>query len=132
MYRTKATAYAILGAVEIARHYGNGNPAPVLVTTIALEYDLPAAYFGKIMSQLAKAHILQSDHGPKGGFRLSRPPNKVTLLEIYEAVERPLEPGEAYDVPASMRKGINDALARATSAIAKRLSMTTLADLMGK
>ena len=132
MFRTKATAYAIIGAVEVARQHGEGSSSPVLVAEIASEYDLPVAYFSKVMSQLAKARILQSDRGPKGGFRLSRPPNKITLFEIYEAVEGTLDPGEAYEVSASMRKGINDAIARATSAIAKRLSMTTLTDLMGK
>ena len=131
MFRTKATAYAIIGAVEVARQYGEGS-SPVLVAEIASTYDLPTAYFSKVMSLLAKARILQSDRGPKGGFRLSRPPNKITLFEIYEAVEGPLQAGEAYEMPASMREGINDAIARTTSAIAKRLSMTTLADLMSK
>ena len=132
MFRSKATAYAIIGAVEIARHYGDGNPTPVLVTTIASEYNLPSAYFGKVMSQLAKARILQSDRGPQGGFRLARPPSKITLLDIYEAVEGVLDAGEAYDVPTSMRKGVNAAFADATAAIAKRFSKTTLVSLMGK
>ena len=39
------------------------------------------------MSQLAKANILRSDRGPMGGFALARPANKITLLEIFEAVK---------------------------------------------
>lgn len=44
-------------------------------------------YLMKILQVLVKAGILVSKRGPKGGFQLARPANKVSMLEIIEAIE---------------------------------------------
>ncbi|MFA5042550.1 MAG: Rrf2 family transcriptional regulator [Kiritimatiellia bacterium] len=40
----------------------------------------------KILQQLVRSGILETERGPAGGARLARPPAEVTLLEIYGAV----------------------------------------------
>lgn len=40
----------------------------------------------KIVQQLVRTGIIETERGPAGGARLARPPAKVTLLEIYSAV----------------------------------------------
>ena len=50
-------------------------------------------HLAKVMQQLAKAGIVKSTRGPRGGFQLDRSAEEISLLEVFEAVEGPL--GEA-------------------------------------
>jgi Rrf2 family protein len=49
------------------------------------------AHLSKIMQRLAKAKLVTSTRGPKGGFVLKRGPREITLSDIFEAMEGPLE-----------------------------------------
>jgi Rrf2 family protein len=44
-----------------------------------------AHHFAKVVQQLSRAGILETERGPAGGARLARPPAEITLLEIYIA-----------------------------------------------
>ncbi len=90
MFRTKASMYGLLATIEIAMRQ-RGDSAGVQAGEIARQLNLPAAYAAKVLTQLARANILHSDRGPRGGFRLMRPPETVDLLEIVEAVDGPID-----------------------------------------
>ena len=45
------------------------------------------AHLLKVMRMLVKAGIVDSERGPTGGFSLAKDPGKISLLEIYEAIE---------------------------------------------
>jgi Rrf2 family protein len=62
-----------------------------LVGDIASAEDLPSSYLAKIFQSLVKKGILRSHRGAKGGFSLERPPEDITLLEVIEAVDGPIE-----------------------------------------
>ena len=127
MFRTKALGYAILTASEVARRDGS-----VRLGDIAQAYDLPQAYVGKIMGQLAKARILQSDRGPSGGYMLARPANKITLLEIFEAVNGQLGDGTVHGLSGPLGKAVQVAVGNAIDGIRRVLGGTTLASLVKK
>ncbi len=59
----------------------------VTAARLAAFYDLPAAYLNKQLQALARAGILSSVSGPRGGFRLARPIDQVTLLDVVMAIE---------------------------------------------
>jgi Rrf2 family protein len=84
---SRSTGYGVLAAGYIARNEKNGI---VLSQTISKQYDIPLEYLLKIMQQLVRANILRSKRGPRGGFVLAKPTNRITLLEIIEAVDGPL------------------------------------------
>ncbi len=44
-----------------------------------------AHHFAKVVQQLTRAGLLETERGPAGGAKLARPPEKITLLEIYIA-----------------------------------------------
>jgi len=50
------------------------------------------AHLAKVLQRLTKVSLLNSTRGPKGGFALSRDPESVSLLEVFEAIEGPMEP----------------------------------------
>lgn len=53
---------------------------------IAQAMEIPGVFLGKIAQQLARAGIVEIIQGARGGFRLLRSPEKVTLLDVVEAV----------------------------------------------
>ncbi len=84
---SRSTGYALLAVGYIAKHQGKGV---VLSQNISKEYDIPLEYLLKILQQLVRANVLRSKRGPRGGFSLAKAPNKITMLEIIEAVDGPL------------------------------------------
>jgi Rrf2 family protein len=84
---SRSTGYGLLAAGYIAKSEKNGI---VLSQTISKEYDIPLEYLLKILQQLVRANILRSKRGPRGGFVLSKPTSKISMLEIIEAVDGPL------------------------------------------
>lgn len=64
---------------------GVGLPAAALAEL----NDLAPAYMAKHMQALARAGVVISERGPKGGYRLARLSDQVTLWDIVEAIEGP-------------------------------------------
>lgn len=84
---SRSTAYALLAIGYIAKNQGDGV---VLSEHIAKQYGIPLEYLLKILQQLVRAKVLRSKRGPHGGFWLVKPTDKITMLEIIEAVAGPL------------------------------------------
>jgi Rrf2 family protein len=84
---SRSTGYALLAVGYIAKNQGDGV---VLSQDISNEYNIPLEYLLKILQQLVRANVLRSKRGPRGGFSLAKPTNRITMLEIIEAVDGPL------------------------------------------
>jgi Rrf2 family protein len=135
MIRTKAAAYALLAMYEIGKR-SQKNPKGaegVQAGEIADKYKLPIAYASKIMSQLARVGILRSDRGPRGGFRLNRPADKINLFDVFTGVGGLLpEPGGApavYGLPAQVQNTLNKAhneLAKKTQDTLRKLVLSDI------
>lgn len=48
---------------------------------------LPDAFLSKVAQSLAKSGIIQIRQGARGGYRLTRPPSEINLLQVVEAVD---------------------------------------------
>ena len=62
-------------------------PEAVTAGKLAAFYELPAAYLNKQMQALVRAGIVSSTSGPRGGFRLAREPEHITLLDVVVAID---------------------------------------------
>jgi len=80
---SRTSGYALEALLVIARRDGRMTRA----TELALELDIPANYLSKILNALARAHILESERGPAGGFRLARPADEITFLDAVSVFE---------------------------------------------
>ncbi|HUW19087.1 MAG TPA: Rrf2 family transcriptional regulator [Sedimentisphaerales bacterium] len=82
------TDYALRVMVNLARNYNN---KAVSAQVLAGQEDISYQFACKILQQLHKAGLVDSSMGPKGGFSLSRPPGRIGLLNVIEAVQGPLK-----------------------------------------
>jgi Rrf2 family protein len=78
--------YAICGAFDLAY---NGRGEPVQIRVISERQAIPSRYLEQIFRRLRRAGLVTSKRGPGGGYTLSRPPARITLREVIEAVEGP-------------------------------------------
>jgi len=68
------------------------TPGELLTTAeIAKRLRVSETHLSKVMQRCVRARIAISVRGPGGGFRLSRDPSKITLLQVFEAVESRIE-----------------------------------------
>jgi Rrf2 family protein len=54
---------------------------------LAEYHDVPAPYLAKSLQALAGAGLISSRVGRHGGYRLTRPPGEITLLDVVRAVD---------------------------------------------
>ena len=63
----------------------------VATSRIAEALTVSAAHLAKVLGRLERAGLVLGTRGPGGGFELARTPSKVTLKDVYEAVEGPIK-----------------------------------------
>ena len=87
MQITKQADYAVR-AVQYLSELEEG----VLASTsrIAADRKIPSSFLAKIIAQLSVAGILQTSRGARGGVRLAKEPQEISLLEVIEAIDGPL------------------------------------------
>ncbi|MBI4169514.1 MAG: Rrf2 family transcriptional regulator [Acidobacteria bacterium] len=88
MQLTKGVEYGIEGILYLARHHG-GEPA--LIREISRATAIPETFLSKIFQRLATRGLIRSRRGFRGGFLLARPAGRITLREIVEALQGPIE-----------------------------------------
>jgi Rrf2 family protein len=71
-------------ATSLAQLDGETSASAVQLATY---FDVPAAYLAKQLQSLVKAGVLRATTGPRGGFRLARPADDITLLDIVDAID---------------------------------------------
>src|SRR5215471_4126443 len=87
MKLSRASSYALHAVAYMAQQKGDG---PVPSHKIAQERGIPERFLLKVLKPLVSARVLASIKGPHGGYRLARSPNDLTMLEVVEAVDGPL------------------------------------------
>jgi Rrf2 family protein len=83
MRLTKAGEYAIMCVFYMAKHE---KGKVISLNRIAKAMDIPKQFLSKIVQQLSRSGILESLQGPKGGCRLLVAPEKLSILDVVEAI----------------------------------------------
>jgi Rrf2 family transcriptional regulator, iron-sulfur cluster assembly transcription factor len=82
---TRRGDYAVRAALCLAKRGGEGQY--VKIREVAQTMALPASYTPRVLRLLAEAGLAEARAGRDGGYRLTRPPAEVALLEVVEAAE---------------------------------------------
>ena len=91
MQITRQADYAVRAVLHLARR-NNGERAAT--STIAQEQRIPPSFLAKIISQLSIAGLLHTSRGARGGVTLARDPKDITLLEVVESIDGPIQLNE--------------------------------------
>ncbi|MEP0917121.1 Rrf2 family transcriptional regulator [Leptolyngbya sp. DQ-M1] len=79
------TKYALMAMLELASIYNSGET--LQIRQIAAAQNIPDRYLEQLLATLRRGGLISSERGKKGGYLLSRPPWKITLLEIVNCME---------------------------------------------
>ncbi len=90
MQITRQADYAVRAVLHLARS-GDQRTA---TSTIAEEQKIPPSFLAKIISQLSIAGLLHTSRGARGGVTLAREAKDITLLEVIEAIDGPIQLNE--------------------------------------
>ncbi|MGO1973780.1 MAG: RrF2 family transcriptional regulator [Propionibacteriaceae bacterium] len=74
--------YALRAMAELA-----AAAAPRTVDQLATAQQIPGKYLESILGELRRGHLLRSQRGPDGGYRLARPADKISIAEVIRALD---------------------------------------------
>lgn len=106
---------------------------PLTVKEITARTGVSEAHLSKVMQRLAKAGLVKSTRGPKGGFLIGDPGSSMTLLQIFQAIEGPLEMGKCLlDAPVCPFREclFGGLLSRMTVEFREYMNAKTLGDMV--
>lgn len=88
MLFSKACQYAIRAMTYLAKQEcGRACSIP----EISRETGTPTPFLSKIISTLSRNRLIQARRGPHGGAMLGCPPDQITVGDILEAIDGPLD-----------------------------------------
>lgn len=129
MQISKQEAYALRLALDLAREKASN------IREIASRQRIPMAYLGKIVQDLAHAGVVRTERGARGGVRLAKPPEQITMRQVIEAVQGPIALSRCiiemdHNCPTnSMACPIRRVTVRIHRLVTQELEAITLADL---
>ena len=89
MRLSRKSEYACLAMVDLAQHH---RAEPVNMTNLAKRNAIPKKYLEQILLALKRAGYVRSSRGPGGGYKLAKPPRRISLAEIIRLMDGPLAP----------------------------------------
>lgn len=96
------TDYALRMMVYLTMYSKKG---PISTKEVSSNMGIPYYLACKLMQKLQKADLIQSSMGPKGGFKLSKAPSVINLLDIIETIQGPVSVNRCLvDISACLRQ----------------------------
>jgi Rrf2 family protein len=82
---TRKTDYALIAMTSMAKDHGL-----VSARGLAIRLNLPLPVLRNVLKQLSQGGLINSSRGQHGGYQLARPADRITLVDLIEAIEGPL------------------------------------------
>lgn len=119
--------YALAAAADLAAHYAPG--LPVKVSEIARRTGAPPKYLTQLLPRLRSSGLVSSTKGPRGGYRLMRPPDRISVAEVLSAVSTPYGRHRSFSLSEPYRLALDRVSAELEAARRGLLRRVTLARL---
>ena len=128
---SQTAEYALRAVVSLADSDGQ----PLTTQQIAKITQVPLDYLSKVMQALGRFGLVESQRGKHGGFRLARPANLVSILDVLNAVD---PPARIRHCPLHLKAHgrqlcpLHQRLDNVLGALEKEFAATAISDLLGK
>lgn len=126
---SRTVEYALRAVVALA----SAPSQRLRIEDVATTTQVPRAYLAKIMQSLVRAGLLQSQRGLGGGLQLSRPPDRMSVLDVVQAVD-PLTRIESCPLNLHEHRGrlcpLHRRLDEATALVEHAFRQTLIVDLI--
>jgi Rrf2 family protein len=96
------STYGIMAVVDMANQAG---AAPIQTKSIARRQGIPARFLEQVLHAMKKAGLVTSLRGAQGGYVLSKKPAELSVAQIIEALEGPLDPFSGNNGQSLVRSG---------------------------
>jgi Rrf2 family protein len=117
--------------LDLAQHYDEGL---VFVKDVAARQQISQRYLEQLFLILKTSGLVKSTRGARGGFTLTRSPDKIKLIDIVRVCEGPLAlvdcVADAAACPRSSQCAARDVWSEVQSAMEEVLNSKTLRDLI--
>ena len=128
------TRFAVATHILTFLAYQAGEPATSEL--IAASVNTNPTFIRRLLTQLAKAGLTTSQLGAGGGALLVHPPSKISLLDVYRAIDEEQQvfalhdaPNPACPVGRNIDAVLKGRMLEAERALQAQLAKTTIADL---
>lgn len=125
---SRASAYSIGALLQLA-DAPVGVPMPC--SRLAKVGEMPERFLLQVLRSLVNHGLLKSTRGVDGGYSLARPASEITLLQILEATDGPLnaELPPLECIPRTAQLHLQESLRQVTAETCRQLSEVKLSDL---
>lgn len=100
------------------------------ISDIAATYNIPRKYLEQVLLELKTAGILHSKKGQRGGYKLARQPDQITLGQVVSAVQGELMPIPPWledpDSGLSVGSGLSEIVHQANASVQKIFDSTSI------
>lgn len=133
MQITRASDYAVRVMIHLA---GLPPASRVRQSELSRATEVSGHFLSKVLQQLVRSRLIQSQRGSGGGFALAVPAARVSLLDVVEAIEGPVRLNQCIEEgPSCERKSwcpAHQVWANAQAAVVSALSAASMASLAAK
>lgn len=133
MKLTSRSEYALLALVYLARF---NEDAFISVDTIAQAQNIPPKFLEQILLVLKRSKYLRSTKGQRGGYRLAKPAENISLAEIIRLFDGALAPTESVSenfyepTPIERETGLVQVFKEIRDYVSNKLESTTIEELI--
>jgi Rrf2 family protein len=129
--------FTVAAHIMAALGYFRGKEIPS--ATLAESVNADPTFVRKSLSKLSKAGLVVTTRGKNGASTLTRPPEKITLLDIYRASAAPstfavhsYSVEKRCPISRNIKGSMSSVLKKTQSSFEKTLARITLADVVGE
>ena len=133
----KSVQFTVAAHIMAALGYYHGEE--ISSATLANSVNADPTFVRKSLSKLSKAGLVETKRGQSGASVLARPPQKITLLDIYRASAAPpafaihsYPVEKSCPVSCNLKECMSGVLSQAQYSFERSLAKITLAELVGQ